>query len=80
MTITQTTTSLLFQSPGFTADRTEIAVYDLRGRRVLATTSTLSFRDDVPTHVVERSVLSHLSSGTYVAVASWAEGSVSDRI
>ncbi len=79
MQIVQTGSTLYFQSPSFTADPAEIALYDLRGRRVLRTTSPLTFREGVPTHAVSRDVFRGVPTGAYVAVATFADRTAKGR-
>lgn len=71
VSVTTQGSDLILRSPDFTADRTEIAIYDLRGRRILLTESALSFQDEQPVHVLPLAELSRLPNGAYLVKAEF---------
>lgn len=71
VSVTTQGSELILRSPDFTADRTEIAIYDLRGRRILLTESALSFQDEQPIHVLPLAELSRFPNGAYLVKAEF---------
>ncbi|MBT3317666.1 hypothetical protein HN388_06750, partial [bacterium] len=71
MDVYQDASSIYMQSAGFTADPTRITVYDLRGRSVFESGSNVSFVNDRPTHILNKSDISRIPSGTYFTVATF---------
>ena len=79
MDVYQDASSIYMQSADFTADQTRITVYDLRGRSVFESGSNVSFVNDKPTHILNKSDISRIPSGTYFAVATFGNRRVTGK-
>ena len=79
MDVYQDASAIYMQSAGFTADQTRITLYDLRGRSVFESGSNVSFVNDRPTHILNKSDIGRIPSGTYFAVATFGNRRITGK-
>ncbi len=80
LAVSTTPDAIILHSPDFTADRTVVSLYDLRGRRVHRSESRVSFQDDKPVHVLLWATLPRLSAGAFVVTVEYGNRKATGKL